>query len=81
MRWVRNIHQSARLFLLAGLALLLGASAGMAVGEPLEAPPGLAEVKPATPMPKFTLPSLNGATFDASQLQGKVVVVRFWATW
>jgi hypothetical protein len=42
---------------------------------------GLAEVKPAMPMEAFTLPGLNGSAFDSSALQGKVVVVRFWATW
>jgi peroxiredoxin len=42
---------------------------------------GLAEIKPATPMPAFRLPGLSGTMFDSSALQGKVVVVRFWATW
>jgi peroxiredoxin len=42
---------------------------------------GLAEIKPAAPMPVFHLPGLSGTTFDSSALQGKVVVVRFWATW
>jgi peroxiredoxin len=38
-------------------------------------------VKPVTPMPTFNLPSVHGKTFDSSTLRGKVVVVRFWATW
>jgi peroxiredoxin len=54
---------------------------GPATGEVREPPMGLAEVKPATPMAAFTLPRLNGSAFDSSALQGKVVVVRFWATW
>ena len=66
---------------LASLALLLGLTLRIAMGETLEPPMGLAEVKPATPMAEFTLPGLNGSTFDSSALQGKVVVVRFWATW
>ena len=31
--------------------------------------------------PNFTLQSLNGKTFELSQLRGKVVLVNFWATW
>lgn len=32
-------------------------------------------------MPDFTLPMLNGGTFDASEQNGKVLLVNFWATW
>lgn len=32
-------------------------------------------------MPDFTLPILNGGTFDASEQDGKVLLVNFWATW
>jgi len=42
---------------------------------------GLAAVKPATPMPAFSLPGLQGSGFDASALKDKVVVMQFWATW
>jgi hypothetical protein len=42
---------------------------------------GLAAVKPAVPMAAFSLPSLHGREFEAATLNGKVVVVRFWATW
>jgi cytochrome oxidase Cu insertion factor (SCO1/SenC/PrrC family) len=66
---------------LASLALSIGYTRGTVTGETLEPPMGLAEVKPAKPMEAFTLPSLNGSAFDSSALQGKVVVVRFWATW
>jgi hypothetical protein len=48
-------------------------------GAPL--PAGLFEVSPPVPLPKFTLPTLQGAPMEVSSLQGKVVVVRFWATW
>jgi cytochrome oxidase Cu insertion factor (SCO1/SenC/PrrC family) len=68
-------------WLIAGLALLLVSTAGTAMGEAPEPPMGLAPVKHAAPMPAFKLPSLNGSTFDSSQLQGKVVVMRIWATW
>jgi cytochrome oxidase Cu insertion factor (SCO1/SenC/PrrC family) len=66
---------------LASVALFVGTTGGVATGETIEPPMGLAEVKPATPMAAFTLPGLNGSAFDSSALQGKVVVVRFWATW
>jgi hypothetical protein len=33
------------------------------------------------PGPTFTLPDHHGTPMDSSVLQGKVVVVRFWATW
>jgi len=32
-------------------------------------------------MPAFELPDPNGGTVNSVELQGKVVVVRFWATW
>ena len=32
-------------------------------------------------MPVFELPDANGETMRSANLQGKVVVVRFWATW
>jgi cytochrome oxidase Cu insertion factor (SCO1/SenC/PrrC family) len=66
---------------LVSIALFVGDSVGTATGETREPPMGLAEVKPATPMAAFTLPDLNDSAFDSSALQGKVVVVRFWATW
>ena len=66
---------------LTSLVLAVGSTLGSATGEALEPPMGLAEVKPAKPIAAFTLPSLNGSAFDSSALQGKVVVVRFWATW
>jgi hypothetical protein len=50
-------------------------------GESTTLPAGLVEVTPPVPLPKFSLPTVQGATMDASSLQGKVVVVRFWATW
>jgi hypothetical protein len=80
MSFARQIYQPV-LFLMAGLALLLGSSAEIATGEPPKPPMGLAQVKSPTPMPTFTLPAMNGEAFDSSKLQGKVVVVRFWATW
>jgi cytochrome oxidase Cu insertion factor (SCO1/SenC/PrrC family) len=33
------------------------------------------------PAPAFTLPDHHGSPMHSTDLQGKVVVVRFWATW
>ena len=33
------------------------------------------------PAPAFTLPDHQGGAIDSTALRGKVVVVRFWATW
>ena len=66
---------------LVSLVLVLGLTLGSATGEMPEPPMGLAAVKPATPMPAFSLPGLQGSGFDASALKDKVVVMRFWATW
>jgi len=79
-----NVRQKVRRLAwlaLVSVALCVGSAVGSSTGETLEPPMGLAEVKPAMPMAAFTLPSLNGSAFDSSALQGKVVVVRFWATW
>ncbi|HSF29393.1 MAG TPA: hypothetical protein VLK82_02825 [Candidatus Tectomicrobia bacterium] len=65
----------------ASFALLIGLTWGAATGDTLQPPMGLAEIKPPAPMPAFRIPELGGTTFDSSALQGKVVVVRFWATW
>ena len=44
-------------------------------------PPGLTAVSQPKPMPSFSLSALAGKTVDSTSLQGKVTVVRFWATW
>jgi cytochrome oxidase Cu insertion factor (SCO1/SenC/PrrC family) len=80
MKLLRGIdHQVCVLWL--GLVLLGWAAAGTVVGGSGEPPLGLGAVQPATPMPAFTLPVVDGEPFDSSTLRGKVVVVRFWATW
>jgi cytochrome oxidase Cu insertion factor (SCO1/SenC/PrrC family) len=50
-------------------------------GQPSAPPAGLSELNTAALMPSFNLPGADGALFDSAKLQGKVVVVRFWATW
>jgi cytochrome oxidase Cu insertion factor (SCO1/SenC/PrrC family) len=76
----RRDRRLAWLFLVS-VVLVVGMALRAATGETPEPPMGLAAVKPATPMPAFSLPGLQGNGFDSSALKGKVVVVRFWATW
>ena len=52
---------------LASAVLLLGLTAGIAVA--------------ADPAPNFALKTADGKTVELKQLQGKVVIVNFWATW
>jgi cytochrome oxidase Cu insertion factor (SCO1/SenC/PrrC family) len=44
-------------------------------------PAGLIAVGSAVPMPAFQLPAVDGSTLSSADLRGKVVIVRFWATW
>jgi cytochrome oxidase Cu insertion factor (SCO1/SenC/PrrC family) len=80
MKPLRGIDRQVCVLLL-GLVLLGWAAADRAGGGPGEPPLGLGAVRPATPMPAFTLLVVDGEPFDSSTLRGKVVVVRFWATW
>lgn len=41
----------------------------------------LAQQQTQTKAPDFTLPDLNGKAFSLSELEGKVVILNFWATW
>jgi cytochrome oxidase Cu insertion factor (SCO1/SenC/PrrC family) len=81
MRYGRKISQALCVLLVGGMAVVFGARAASAAAEFVTPPMGLGEVKPATPMPTFSLPSVDGKAFDSSTLESKVVVVRFWATW
>jgi hypothetical protein len=60
--------------------LLIGLSGSIVSTPALEAfsalPPGNQR-----PAPAFTLPDHHGTPMHSADLQGKVVVVRFWATW
>jgi cytochrome oxidase Cu insertion factor (SCO1/SenC/PrrC family) len=69
-----------------GLLLLLGGlltlnPLDLRAAEPPTPPEGLAAPSPSTSLPVFELPDANGETIRSADLQGKVVVVRFWASW
>ena len=44
-------------------------------------PQGMQAPNQPITLPTFELPDPNGDVVRAADLQGKVVVVRFWATW
>lgn len=69
-----------RLFLLLGMLLTLGSLPTPATGS-AALPEDLAAPGQSRSMPAFELPDANGATVRSADLQGQVVVVRFWATW
>jgi len=68
------------LLLLLGSFLTLSPLDLRAAEQP-DPPEGLIAPSPSTSMPVFELPDTNGETVRSAALQGKVVVVRFWATW
>ncbi len=67
------------LLLLGGLVTLN--PLGLRAAEQPTPPEGLTAPSPSTSMPVFELPDANGETVRSAALQGKVVVVRFWASW
>jgi hypothetical protein len=73
-------RQHLRLCLLLGILLTLGSLLTHATESPT-LPTGLAAPGQPMSMPVFELPDANGATVRSADLQGKVVVVRFWASW
>ena len=69
-----------RFGLLLGILLPLGSLLTHATGS-AALPEGLAAPGQSMSMPAFELPDANGATIRSADLQGKVIVVRFWASW
>jgi len=68
------------------LVLLLGGLCalhplGLRAAEQPTPPEGLTALGQPTSMPAFELPDPNGETVRSASLQGKVVIVRFWASW
>jgi cytochrome oxidase Cu insertion factor (SCO1/SenC/PrrC family) len=68
------------LFLLLGLLFTLSPLHVPAAESPT-LPEGLATPAQSTPMPTFELPDPAGNPVRSADLQGKVVIVRFWASW
>ena len=76
----RAVRPCLWILLLLGLLLTLSPLSLRAAEQP-NLPEGLTVPSPSTSMPVFGLPDANGETVRSADLQGKVVVVRFWATW
>jgi cytochrome oxidase Cu insertion factor (SCO1/SenC/PrrC family) len=72
--------QHLKLSLLLGILLTLDFLFTHATGSPT-LPEGLAAPGQSMSMPVFELPDASGATVRSADLQGKVIVVRFWASW
>ena len=76
----RAVQAHLWLLLLLGGLLTLN-PLGLRAAEQPPPPEGLAAPGQPMSMPAFELPAPNGETVRSADLQGKVVVVRFWATW
>ncbi len=67
------------------LILALGAVACFSVAHAAEGlfpnPTVLAPPAKPTKMPDFDFANLHGGALKSSELKGKVIVIRFWATW
>jgi cytochrome oxidase Cu insertion factor (SCO1/SenC/PrrC family) len=78
----RGIRSGLRSWLvLVSLGMAFGGVDLSWAGQPATPPAGLSPLGTPAVMPSFHLSSVDGARFDSAVLQGKVVVVRFWATW
>jgi len=80
MRRQREVRSRLGPCLLLGLLLTLSPLRTPAAESP-RLPEGLATPGQATLLPAFALPDPAGNTVRSEDLRGKVVVVRFWATW
>ena len=80
MRQQCKMRSRLKIFLLLGLCLALSPLRAPAAESPT-LPTGLATPEQSTSMPVFELPDPDGNPVRSADLQGKVVVVRFWASW
>jgi len=72
-------------YIMCGWVLLLALLSPLASAQAAENPFGKPTVMapPAKPMkmPDFEFANLHGGMLNSSELKGKVIVIRFWATW
>lgn len=70
----KGLFTPGTLFLLAAI-IVFAVVVGLALNDQLQLQPT------GGPAPDFTLTTFDGQTFRLSDLQGKVVVLNFWASW
>ncbi|ETW96976.1 MAG: hypothetical protein ETSY1_24470 [Candidatus Entotheonella factor] len=66
---------------LVSLGLVLGGFGMVNAKADPTLPSGLSALQQPVAMPSFKLPTTTGETLDSAALAGRVVIVRFWATW
>lgn len=68
---------------LTGMTLCVAGSVTVAHAEEAPTLPPAVMTPPPEPtkMPDFEFANLQGGTLKSADLKGKVVVIRFWATW
>jgi cytochrome oxidase Cu insertion factor (SCO1/SenC/PrrC family) len=76
----------SRVWMHLGIYLLLGAglvwsSLPAHAADPLPLPAGLTAPAQPTRLPTFSLPDVHGTTVQETAVHGKVVIIRFWASW
>lgn len=76
----REVRSRLGLCLLVGMLLTLSPQRTV-VADTSTLPQGLAAPGQATTMPVFELSDPDGHPVRSDDLRGKVVVVRFWASW
>ena len=64
-----------------GAAVVMGLALAAPAASPTLGALDLEPYEPPKPAPAFSLPDLAGRTWNLADLQGKVVLLYFWATW
>ena len=52
-----------------------------AAESPVLPPAVMAPPQQAMKLPEFEFVNLQGGTLKSSEMKGKVIIIRFWATW
>ena len=80
---LRSLTRFSALAWLAAALALLGVGANIWVGRTLATvyKPGIGSETVGTAAPTMEMHSIDGATLQLADFQGKVVVLNFWATW
>lgn len=81
-RWHFQRGIAKWLFLMAmGGVLVMTSTETVAASRQPVLPAGLTAPAQPTTMPDFQLPQVNGTMFHTADVRGKIVLMRFWATW